>query len=1271
MTKQSLSPTLKIVLILSYLVKRYRFNTLMNTNKWLRCALVLSAMLVSALHARVELVDEGPAHSRLEYRPDSQQAREAGSTFLVGVPPESQVEIARVEAFAADGRRLDIGDANDWVSIAGDGMARRQRVVELAFEPLVRDDKSTPIERLVVDLVYTGDAVANLSKNAPRDPFAESYYSQVISNYQQAAQWRLPRAPERVAKTVQSTGRWLRVIVGESGMYRITGEDLEAAGIALADVDPKTLRLLYGGGQALSLSSIGGPSDWREMGLVVEDGGDGRFDAEDYILFYGEAAQRWEYDSRTRSYAWRENLYTEDNAYWVAFAGNVEGERESVRSGALVHAEAERPTSYRVRLHSEDEQFILYQTFGIKSGYTWYGEDFRGNARNFRVLVRDAVDEPVDIRLGFIGIGGNLSRFNVRWNGVDVGAVSFNSATRVVRALETAAGPVEGLNELGLFHGGDPTRFDWYELEYSRGFSAERSRLDFTSPVVNAVAEYALQGFDGEIPRIFEVSDRLVEIRDFAYDETEGRVVFQDEALSVPGHYIVGGESTWLRPQSVVEDLPSQLASTNNAADYIVIYHRDFADAAERLTAWRGQDDRWGPPPVALAVDIQDVYDEFSGGLLDPAALRNFFAYAEKNWQRAPMFALLLGDGSYDYKNNSTTSLGNWIPPYQDGDSTYDEWYVRITGNDQLPDMAIGRIPVQTAAEADRVIDKIIRYDSQPERGIWQSRALLVADDISNPDHPLNAETFFLTDSEYMAHSAFPPGINIDKLYLAQFPLEGRIKPRARDEFIRRFNDGALILTYLGHGNPDVLAHEQMFRVSRDIGEIANGDRLPFFYTAASQVGVFDDPVKTSMPEELLKLPNGGVVGMISATRVGFHLSNVLLAAAFHRQMYRQGRDDVPVGLAFMVAKQIARAEINTSDQVSLRNMQRYSLFGDPLQRLDLPRYQVELEIDRPLSALGLVEVSGRVLDETGAPADSYSGQVWLQVFDSAELSLLDGLRYRQVGTYLFRGRYPVVNGRFSGQFRVPKYFSSGGKNGRISAYAWSSEAPAAQGALEGLVLEGTAANVELDTEGPQIRIGFVGVDDFSSGDRVTGRPVLRAVISDPSGINITGETGHDIELAIGDEVFTLTEFFNVLEGDYREGSVEFSLPALELGEHSIRLKAWDTFNNSSRVEAVFELAEEGVSPIQNVLFYPNPLHSGSGYFTYDVAGEMSSAQIKVFSLGGRLVDEMTAEIREGYNQILWQAPTNLANGTYLYKIEAETAAGDRVGQTAVLQIAR
>ena len=123
-----------------------------------------------------------------------------------------------------------------------------------------------------------------------------------------------------------------------------------------------------------------------------------------------------------------------------------------------------------------------------------------------------------------------------------------------------------------------------------------------------------------------------------------------------------------------------------------------------------------------MVVDVQDIYDEFSGGLLDPSAIRNFVFHAVRNWPIPPVYLTLLGDGTYDYKNNSGLSHPNWMPAYQSGPSTYDEWYARIAGLDKIPDLAVSRIPVQSAAEADGVVDKIVRYDRDPRAGTLAGR---------------------------------------------------------------------------------------------------------------------------------------------------------------------------------------------------------------------------------------------------------------------------------------------------------------------------------------------------------------------------------------------------------------------------------------------------------------------------------------------------------------------------------------------------------------------
>ena len=606
------------------------------------------------------------------------------------------------------------------------------------------------------------------------------------------------------------------------------------------------------------------------------------------------------------------------------------------------------------------------------------------------------------------------------------------------------------------------------------------------------------------------------------------------------------------------------------------------------------------------------------------------------------------------------------MPAFQEGDHTYDEWYVRVEGEDRIPDLAIGRLPVSSAAQAEGLVDKLIDYDRSPEVGPWQARALLVSDDVSNPQKPEQLESFFVFDSESLARNYMPADLNLDKLYIGQFPIEGRTKPQARDAFIEEFNKGALIVTYVGHGNPETLAHEQMFVLSRDISLIDNGRRQPFMYTAASQVGVFDDPSRQSMPEVLLNLPDAGVIGFISATRVGYHGSNMLLAFEFHRRMYRSGETHVPVGLALTVAKMVVDVGESPEER---GNVQRYSLMGDPAMRLARPRLTVELDGPGEVKALEEVHVSGRVLNLAGNLDAERSGTVWLQAFDSTARSILEGQTFLQIGVPVFRGLVPVENGRFELNYRIPKDIAYSKEHlGRVSAYVWSDGEPAAYGSLEGILVAGTDLQVEPDEEGPMITVGFRGQSQFSSGDFVSSRPTLETVIDDPGGINITGEIGHEIEVTVDDETFKATEFFSSRNGAYQSGVLEYELPQLEPGTHELSLKAWDSFNNSSSAQVVVEVAEGNVTPLEDLLFYPNPM-AESGHFTYTLAVEAESVRISIFSLAGRLVDKLEVAGEPGYNQIAWVPATSLANGSYLYHVEVEFDSGERFELTDALQV--
>ena len=273
-------------------------------------------------------------------------------------------------------------------------------------------------------------------------------------------------------------------------------------------------------------------------------------------------------------------------------------------------------------------------------------------------------------------------------------------------------------------------------------------------------------------------------------------------------------------------------------------------------------------------------------------------------------------------------------------------------------------------------------------------------------------------------------------------------------------------------------------------------------------------------------------------------------------------------------------------------------------------------------------------------------------------------------GAPIFRGLLPVVQGRFETLFRVPKDITYGGSEGRMAAYAWDGRV-SAYGSAGPFALVGTGESVPPDGEGPEIEFNLDGrqLADDQQVVGVSGPGLLQARLRDPSGINVTGEIGHRIELRIDGERTDVTKHYESTV-DYREGVLQVQLPVLEPGRHTLQLEAWDTYNNWAEKRIEFRVSDsaEGLS---DVLFHPTPLRHDGGFFTFVLSQTFDSVHIRVFSVTGRLVAALRGTGQRGYNQIAWRPDQELANGTYLYKISASRLDGSSSQGNGVIQVVR
>ena len=1199
----------------------------------------------------MRVIDRGPGFVRLACPTGATENQ--GQRALVGIPLVGWPRLRILETPALSQATVRLGEVSFF---------RDQRIVEILFSPGsgVGGPESVS-DTVVVEVSFESTSTGQVSTH--RGAFYEELmYSRSIANYDQARSWRRRhRAAKRAGRSQgpRPEGMLFKVTVQEEGIYRLTGEQLVSAG-APASVPVTSIALYSGGGRPLPESGDAA-SLLHPVSFVLEDGGDGLLGMDDHILFYGQATDRWVTDDE-RGGHFLSNPFTASNVYWLAL--DADTTTVSMSMDGTIDNSSTIHRTYVAREHHEQQRAPLFIAAGsIPSGKQWYWELLQqGGPRTLDVSLADAASTVATLRTGFTTHATADATVQILWDGATVTTQPLQRDLLTVTQDSIEIDGEEG--QLTVRALSDSVGFfDWYEVEYERFLTAIDGALFFAGvPVFDGEqigeSAYELTGFDRP-PRVFDIWDAgLTEIVGGTYEASLGRFAFKESILPPPRRYAVMADSAFKTPISV-ESRPLGKLTGSGGADYIVITHADFLSAAQDLAHWRATDDRFAPAPMTTVVDVEQIYDDFSGGLFDPTAIRDFLRHAYEQWTPAPSFVVLLGDGTYDYRNHSGTSPGNWMPPYEDGASTYDEWYTHVSGADALPDLAMGRLSVQTPDEARTVVDKLINYDRDPEFGAWQGRILLVSDDTFNADAPHLVETMFTHDSEDLAARFLPQELDLEKLYLVEFPFEGRFKPKARDAFVRRFNEGAVLLTWVGHGNSRVFAHEHVFVLPTDLQAIDNGGRQPFVFAAASQMGVFDDPDLDSMPEALIKWPHGGAIGMIAATRIGFHNSNMALARNFHAGIFTSGRRFVPVGLALLEAK--------LATDTFRENEKRYTLFGDPLMRLSMPTLGIELHTADTLRALGVERLEGEVVGEDGTLLRGFNGEARVQVFDSVvgrrETRQGELLEYDQPVATLFRGIFPVVGGRFSGEFPVPKDITYRGTRGRISVYA-SAEQGAAFGSVDGLIMSGTSAAAQPDFDGPKISIGFSG-QSFLSGDFVSPKVRLQATIEDPSGINIASDVGHEIMLSVDGERTDVTSLFHTGE-DYRVGGLMIDLPLLEEGPHEITLEAWDTHNNwsESRVTAV-------VSPgsrIDDALFFPNPT-SDTGHFTFSLSAP-AIVRIRIYTVSGRVVDEIRANGQLGYNQIPWTATLSLAGGSYLYRI---TAHGDEGSAEAegVVQVGR
>ncbi|MGA2668917.1 MAG: type IX secretion system sortase PorU [Ignavibacteria bacterium] len=1138
----------------------------------------------------------------------------------------------------------------------------------------------------------------------------------IAVNSHTALNWMSPKLltlkPLRITgNSYMSTGDWYRIEIQDNGsgnsegIYKMNKTFLESAGMNLNNVDPRTIKMYGNGGDMLPDNiTLPRPDDLTEIAIYIDGQDDGHFDPQDYILFYGKSVNNWKYDI-TYGYSHYLNTYSKSNYYWICINTPSNGKRMPGESSEYVQ-NPYVPTSFIEKLFYEPEEINL-----INEGNVWLSEGkFSGQAftwnntltglqpnsntyyrikaasRSFcpyenHMLLQEAYSyvSPVIFVMGCVPSSGYE---NWIWTGVD--SFSINASQKNPTNSEHSSFVATYYSESP----GATGYVDWMEILYSRRYNSITGDIAmFDSPTDNTgVIEYNVSPFSSDQIKVFDATEHDSVKIILPLTATPGNVKFQRSTLpnGQLSKFFVAGPNGYKTPASISQRVPNQNlhGGYSEGASFIIITHNDFIQAANRLKAKRESGGPGNPNYLKTYVfDVQSIYNEFSGGLMDAVAIRDFLKYCYDHWTERPSYVCLFGDGSFDYKE-IISSFSNWVPAYEYSDpyinqtANYcsDDFYVEVSGDDPSIDIAIGRIPVRSIDKANDYLDKIDCYEDPSYNGYWKNRLGFVADDGDEGMHVFEAEE--------LSESHTPGAFDKIKMYLPSYPTiitpQGRRKPGVNEDIVKYWNEGLLSLHYIGHGSPEQWAVENVLEKEDIIARLNNTCRYPFVSIASCDFSKFDNPLEVCGGEMLAITPRKAAIGTLGATRPTVGETNAYLFDTFW-DYYLGGRDTLLYQWRFSKALFAAKQICTTA------NDHKFVLLCDPSLRPQRPRFISRIDSIRGLSgdtmrALSRITIFGSILRPDSSVWADYNGRVVLKAYDvTRQVTITDeGITYiyKLPGGIIFSGEQNVSGGRWLVQYIVPKDISYLNRHGKIIDYFYNNQNDGA-GMDSSFIVGGIDPSAPVDTTGPLISL-FINSRNFKNGDVVNENFKLLGDLYDESGINTTGTIGHKLEAVMDNNYnnkYDLTNFYNS-DTTYKSGHFAYDFSGVPDGHHTIKVKAWDTYNNSSEASIDFIVSSYTSLHIMNIYNYPNPFRDRTSFtFQHNYPGNIN-VTIKIYTVSGRLIKELKqVSIPDKFVAIDWDGKDadgeTLANGVYLYKVMVTSDDGSSqssIGKMAVLK---
>ncbi len=1114
------------------------------------------------------------------------------------------------------------------------------------------------------------------------------------------------KSKKYASQSVLRSGNWVKIKIERDGIYQLTFDELRELGFA----DPEKVRVFGSGGEMLSkVNSDPQPDDLKENRI---------YRATNYILFYGKGTTKWNYDSENDIFTHTLHSFS-DYAYYFLTDKNT-GYNNLISEETPVNGSATHTTStYHYRQFYEKDSVNL-----LRSGEEWYWRQFNTvvTEHGFRFHVPGMIDTSPKVTLSLVSHSKMDNYFNVKTDGLNE-----NIYMTPITSSQLSEYADKKIVTLPFSTSSDDVRFtlnynftdidskawlDFILLNTKRELQVLSNQMHFrntTTYGTDNITKFNLTGVNSG-SRIWDITDptNISELK----LHISGSTAHFTTATDTIKEFIAFNNSAYLKPITKSEDT-GPVANQNLHAlpqtKFIIVSDTLFMEYAEELAQLHRDFDGMH----VTVVTPEQIYNEFSSGTPDVTAIRNFvkmfYDRADSVQALIPKYLLLFGDGSFDNKTQSQGNT-NFIPTYQSQQSLLstasfvtDDFFGMLDDDEYdhigLVDIGIGRLPVKNKTEAQQQIDKIKRYISTESKGDWQNMLCFIGDDADDKQliHMTHADSLArMTARRY-------PYYNIDKILLDAYPQisssSAERYPEAAAAINRRIQKGALIINYTGHGNEERLTEEDVITMN----SILNWDNyyLPIFMTATCEFSRFDDydaendATTTTAGEMVLLNPDGGGIALFTTTRLVFSGDNMELNYNFYQYVFERDENNERYRLGDIV--RLTKRATGKTNSVNKRN---FTLLGDPAIQLAYPKYKVMTstinhqnieDATDTIKALSEVTITGYIADTNGEKLNDFNGRVYPTIYDKERhRKTLNNdnagvINFTVQNNILYKGKSTVNNGEFSFTFIVPKDIGYDFGKGKISYYAKgfidqdSTKFADATGYYNNIIIGGSNTSAETDNQGPDIDL-YLNDENFVFGGITNETPVLLAFVKDKNGINTVGNgIGHDITAVLDNNtnnILVLNDYYEADNDSYKSGTIQYPFTKLSEGHHSIRLKVWDIYNNSSEAYLEFIVAKSSELILERLFNYPNPFQYTTNFcFQHNQSSTSLDVEIKIYNLSGGLVKTIkNSQHTEGYlsEPVSWDGTTDngqkLESGIYIYQtIVQSTVTGQTVKKSGKL----